>query len=187
MKKSLVYFAALTILASATLGFAADPAPAPAAPAVAAPVPPPPPPKAVTPGDNVAAWTALSADGGQTVTSASLAGKNYALVFVNASCSACRGELTELAQRQFGDDLTVLIASVDIKPDKVAGVYKDTYKLPYNVLDDSKMELSAKFDFAFTPATVIVGKDGKLIARFLGFSPALRVKLFEAFDKYTKK
>jgi hypothetical protein len=34
---------------------------------------------------------------------------------------------------------------------------------------------------------VIVGKDGKLVARFLGFSPALRAKLFEAFDKYTKK
>ena len=184
MKRILGTFCVAVALAVCTqAAFAQAPAPA-AATAPAAPVPPP--PKGDKVGAMVPAWSAEIVGETKTITSEELKGKNYAIIFVNASCSACRGELTELSGRKFGDKLTIMMGSMDFNPEKVVLVYRDAYKVPYPILNDSKQTISTVFGFESSPCSVIVGPDGKVLERFVGFSAASREKVLAAFDKYSK-
>lgn len=188
MKKVLVTALSMLLLlsfAAVVVAEEAKPA-APAAAPEAAPAPPPPPPKANQAGIEVQPWTAKVLGSGQTVTSESLKGKNYAIVFVNSSCAACRQELSELATFQFGDKLTLYIASVDFNPERSISVYTESLGLKFPILDDSTQALSNSFDFSFTPASVIVGADGKVSAWFGGYSNKHKEKILGEFRKYVK-
>jgi len=136
-------------------------------------------------GDEVPAWSAKTLDSGETVASSGFKGKPYALVFVNSSCSACRGELSALSRMEFGDNLDVIVAAIDMKPERTLATYRDGMKLTNTLLDDSSRALSELFDFSYTPATVIV-KDGKVDFRFGGYSSKHKAKLLGEFEKYAK-
>lgn len=152
-----------------TLAGAEEAAPAPAAEAPA-------PKMANEVGAQVPPWTATLVEGG-TVKSDDYKGKTYAVIFVNSSCSACRAELTEVQKLRL-EDKNVLIASLDFNPQRTLKTYREQMKLSFPVIDDSGQGLSGVFDFAFTPATVVV-KDGKVAFRFGGYSAKHKDKLLK--------
>ena len=189
MKRLFALLVTVTFVASAAVCFAADvkaPAAAPAAPAAAAPAPPPPPPVADKAGVKVSDWTAKLVDGGD-VKSASLAGKPYAVVFVNSSCAACRSELGELMNLQFRPDFAVYIGAVDIKPERVIATYRDTFKITFPILDDSKFQVAKVFGISFTPASVIVDGSGKVEAWSAGYTEETKAEIMKGFEKYLAK
>ena len=135
-------------------------------------------------GDAVAPWSGKEIASGSEISSSSLKGEAYALVFVNAACSACRGELSDLVKMEF-KGLRIFVVSVDAKPRRALTVYRDLLKLPYPVIADSSQSISGLFDFYYTPASVIVDGDGRIEFRLGGYSPKLRETLMSALAKYT--
>ncbi len=177
----------LGLASAAVAQTAAPPAPAAAPPAGQPAEPPPPPAVANKVGDIVRGWEAKILGTSDVLNSSKLANKSYALVFVNSSCSSCRAELTELRSYEFGDKLVIHIVSVDMNPERAFDIYKNAYQMPFPILDDSTYELGKLFDFSFTPATAIIGADGKLAFRIGGYSSRTKAAFEEAFGKYGKK
>ena len=105
------------ILCLATI-FALVVAFSPAAYCEEAPAAPPAPKIAKAVGDAVPAWSGTNLVDSAVVKSEDLKGKAYALVFVNSSCSACRGEMGDLVKRKFGKKLSLYLVSLDAKPER---------------------------------------------------------------------
>lgn len=173
MKKILALIVMAAFLVTAALCFAQ--------------APPAPPAKANKPGIEVPAWEANSVDSKDVIKSDKMKGKPYAIIFVNSSCSACRQELDEITNRNFDDNLAVIVAAVDVKPERILSTYREQLKITYPIVDDSKLALAMKFGIGFTPASVVVGRDGKVEAWNAGFTAANSAEVMKTFDKYVKK
>lgn len=186
MKKHQILLLAAALVMTAVPLFAETPPAAPAAAAPAVPAPPPPPPKANKPGIEVPPWSAQVLGSDKTFSSDSLKGKTYALIFVNSSCSACRNEIGALQQRTFGDRLTVLVVAVDAKLDRIEAAYREGLKVTWPILEDPKFTIARKFGIGFTPASVIVGKDGKVVAWSAGYTADNEDATLKEFDKFVK-
>jgi len=145
-----------------------------------APAAPPAPPVAKNAGDPVTAWQAKTVDTNETVSSAAIKG-DYAIVFVNSSCSACRKEMNSLRTAEF-KGLEVMIASVDFNPQKTVKKYRKM-QLEFPILDASDLKLLGMFGFGYTPATVIVS-DGKLAFSHAGYAAHDEQIIGDAFKKY---
>ena len=171
MKHILSIVLALALVAALVPGVSAEEAAAPPKPA-----------KKV--GDMVPEWSGTNLVDSSTIKSSDLKGKTYALVFVNSSCSACRGEMKDLAQMTFGKKMEVFLVSLDAKPARSMKVYKDMLELPYPVLDDSGQGITPKVSVYSTPASAIVGPDGKLAHRFMGYAPQLKEEIMGVFKQY---
>lgn len=186
MKKILALIVVAAFAASASVCLAeATKAPSPAAPA--APAAPAPPPVANKVGVDVPDWETKSVEGNETFSAAKFKGKTYAIVFVNSSCAACREELGNLGDRDFGTKLNVLIAAVDIKPLGILATYREKIKVTFPIVDDSKFVLARKFGIGFTPASVIVSPDGKVLNWFAGYTEDTKDEILAAYDKYAVK
>jgi peroxiredoxin len=62
----------------------------------------------------------------------------------------------------------VAVAMKDDRPDYVLN-YAQTRRLPFTVALDSGGDLAKQFgDVAMTPTTFVIGKDGKILKRYLG-------------------
>jgi len=132
-------------------------------------------------GDKVPEWTATTVDTKETIKSTSISG-DYALIFVNSSCSACRKEMNSLSKMTF-KGIDVYIAAADFSPEKAIKVYRDRMKATFPILDASDFKLLYMFDFGYTPATVIV-KDGKVAYIKAGFRPQDEQDILKEFGKY---
>jgi len=137
-------------------------------------------------GDPVAEWSGTDMVSNEAIKSADFKGKKYALVFVNASCSACRGELGDLVRMDFGSNLNVMVVAVDAKPDRALTIYKDLLKVPYPILGDADQKIASLFDFSYSPATVIVDGNGAVAYRMGGYSSKTKADIMAAFGKYSK-
>ena len=126
-------------------------------------------------------WRPISA------VSSTLAGKAYGIVFVNSSCSACRSELGDMMSMKFDDKFSMLVAAVDVKLDRTVATYRNDLGVTYPILDDSKFKVAMTFGIGFTPATVIVGKDGKVEYLSAGYTTETKEKTVAAFGKYARK
>jgi peroxiredoxin len=189
MKKIMNFCATVLLLSSATICCAqAPPAAAPAAaPAVAPAAAPAAPPKADKVGMMAPAWQAAAVSGtAKSISSEDFKGKPYALLFINSSCSDCRREMDELLKLKFSDQFTVIIGAVDRNMDRALKVYKDEMNIPYPIISDSKFAVAQGFGLAFTPATVIVGADGKVEYRVAGFTDETIAATTAAFRKHLK-
>jgi len=186
MKRLFSLLVAVTFVASAAVCFAADVKAPAAAPAVAPAAAPAPPPIANKAGVKVSEWSAKLADGGE-IKSAALAGKPYALVFVNSSCAACRGELEALMNLEFGANIAVYVAAVDVKLERVIATYRDSLKVTFPILDDSKFQVAKVFGIGFTPASVIVDGSGKVEAWAAGYTEETKAGILKNFEKYATK
>jgi len=200
MKKMMAFLVMAVFVAMTAVSMAADaPAAAPAAPAAtaaapatapaaapAAPAKPVPPPIANQVGMPVPAWEVKAADSDVMLTSEKLKGQPYGIVFVNSSCASCRSEMGSLVKMKF-DKFTLIVAAVDAKLERVLAVYRDQAKITFPIVDDSKFALAKKFGVSFTPASVIVGEDGKLAAWNAGFTEENAEKVMEDFAKFAIK
>lgn len=96
-----------------------------------------------------------------------------ALVFMNTSCSACMQEMNGLMK--LGEEtkkLTVVAVAVDVKGKEAVERFlgaNEKYK-PLTFALDPKYALATKFNFSFTPASLILDKSGKILARQIGWN-----------------
>lgn len=181
MKKIPVLLVMATFATAASVCSASDVAPVAAPAAAAAPAP-----IANAPGVAVPAWEVKAADSDTMFSSEKLKGQPYGIVFVNSSCASCRSELGQLTKLKF-DKFTLIVAAVDARLDRILANYRDQMKVTSPIVDDSKFALAKKFGVSFTPASVIVGADGKVEVWNAGFTEDVAGKLMTAFAKYAKK
>jgi peroxiredoxin len=99
------------------------------------------------------------------------------LVFFQTACSACRGELSYLRDNFAGSTKVDIIGiSVDVRPDQVKK-YKEEYKIPFVFLSDPDYKVPAAFQVTFTPAAVLLDKEGNMVEKFLGYGAETKAAL----------
>jgi len=115
--------------------------------------------------------TFISIDG-EKISSASLRGKVVMVNFWATSCATCVKEMPQMVEtyKQFKDQGLEFVA-VAMSYDRADYVlnYAATRRLPFKVALDSGGDLARQFgDVAMTPTTFVIGKDGKILKRYLG-------------------
>jgi peroxiredoxin len=109
---------------------------------------------------------------GQKISSQSLRGKVVMVNFWATSCTTCVKEMPQMVEtynkfKGQGLEFVAVAMSYD-RPDYVVN-YTQTRKLPFQVALDSGGDLAKQFgDVAMTPTTFVIGKDGKILKRYLG-------------------
>jgi thiol-disulfide isomerase/thioredoxin len=127
-------------------------------------------------GDSIPADLETSTLGGAApVKVVSLLGKDNftAVVFMNTACSACMQEMSGLMK--LADEtkkLSIVAVAVDVKGkeavERFIGANEKFKDLVFAL--DPKYAVAYKFGFSFTPASVIVDKQGKILAREIGWN-----------------
>lgn len=117
-------------------------------------------------------------DSGETVDTRELIGKKIVVLRFQASyCKACRREsaaLGRLARRYRPRDVEVLAIHVQ---DTAADVrrFVRAQRVTYPVALDPKLTIGNLFDFKGTPYTVVIDRDGEMVARLHGASVVSRL------------
>jgi peroxiredoxin len=115
--------------------------------------------------------TFISIDG-QKISSQDLRGKVVMVNFWATSCATCVKEMPQMVDtynkfRSQGLEFVAVAMSYD--PPNYVLNYAETRKLPFKVALDSGGDLAKQFgDVAMTPTTFVIGKDGKILKRYLG-------------------
>jgi peroxiredoxin len=115
--------------------------------------------------------TFISIDG-QKISSQDLRGKVVMVNFWATSCATCVKEMPQMVEtyNKFkGQGLEFVAVAMSYDPPNYVLNYTETRKLPFKVALDSGGDLAKQFgDVAMTPTTFVIGKDGKILKRYLG-------------------
>jgi peroxiredoxin len=109
---------------------------------------------------------------GQKINTQDLRGKVVMVNFWATSCTTCMHEMPQMVDtyNKFKDQglQFVAVAMNYDRPDYVLN-YTQTRKLPFTVALDSGGDLAKQFgNVEMTPTTFVIGKDGKILKRYLG-------------------
>ncbi|MES2319526.1 MAG: TlpA disulfide reductase family protein [Pseudomonadota bacterium] len=109
---------------------------------------------------------------GQKVSTQHLRGKVVMVNFWATSCTTCVKEMPQMVEtyNKFkGQGLEfVAVAMKYDRPDYVVN-FTETHKLPFIVALDSGGDIAKAFnDVSLTPTTYLIGKDGKVLKRYVG-------------------
>jgi peroxiredoxin len=101
-----------------------------------------------------------------------LRGKVVMVNFWATSCATCVKEMPQMVDtyNKFKDQgLEFVAVAMSYDPPNYVLNYTETRKLPFKVALDSGGDLAKQFgDVAMTPTTFVIGKDGKILKRYLG-------------------
>jgi len=115
--------------------------------------------------------TFISIDG-QKISSHDLRGKVVMINFWATSCTTCVHEMPQMVDtyNKFkGQGLQFVAVAMNYDPPNYVLNYAQTRKLPFTVALDSGGDLARQFgDVNMTPTTFVIGKDGKILKRYLG-------------------
>jgi peroxiredoxin len=115
--------------------------------------------------------TFISIDG-QKISSQDLRGKVVMVNFWATSCATCVKEMPQMVEtyNKFkSQGLEFVAVAMSYDPPNYVLNYTETRKLPFKVALDSGGDLAKQFgDVAMTPTTFVIGKDGKILKRYLG-------------------
>jgi peroxiredoxin len=122
---------------------------------------------------------------GEKITPESLQGKVVMVNFWATSCTTCVAEMPQMVDtynkfKAQGMEFVAVAMSYD--PPNYVMNYAETRQLPFKVaLDTDGSAAKAYGNVAMTPTTFVIGKDGKILKRYLGAPdfPALH-KLLDA-------
>lgn len=109
---------------------------------------------------------------GEKVTMKDLRGKVVMVNFWATSCTTCIGEMPQMIStynkyKDKGLDFVAVAMSYD--PPNYVLNYTETRKLPFKVALDPQDTLAKAFgDVRLTPTTFVIGKDGKILKRYVG-------------------
>lgn len=112
----------------------------------------------------------LKGESGKEYNLESIKGKKAVITFTQAACSACRGEialLNDLAKD--AKSIVILPVSVDMAGAKALEQYKKDYGISFDFLLDPEFKFPRRFGFSFTPATALIGADGKIVDLIAGY------------------
>jgi peroxiredoxin len=122
----------------------------------------------------------LKGESGKEYNLESLKGKKVVFVFTQSACSACRGEivlLNDLAKE--AKNVLFMPVSVDMGGAKVLERYKKDYKIGFDFLLDPEFKFPRRFGFSYTPSTVLIGSDGKIVGLIGGYDDEAIKKIKE--------
>ena len=115
--------------------------------------------------------TFISIDG-QKISSHDLRGKVVMVNFWATSCTTCVHEMPQMVEtyNKFkGQGLQFVAVAMNYDPPNYVLNYAQTRKLPFTVALDSGGDLAKQFgNVEMTPTTFVIGKDGKILKRYLG-------------------
>src|SRR4051812_40579566 len=115
--------------------------------------------------------TFISIDG-EKISTQALRGKVVMVNFWATSCTTCVHEMPAMVDtyNKFKDQgLQFVAVAMKYDPPNYVLNYAATRKLPFKVALDSGGDLARQFgDVALTPTTFVIGKDGKIIKRYVG-------------------
>ena len=109
---------------------------------------------------------------GEKITADSLRGKVVMVNFWATSCTTCVAEMPQMVDtynkfKPQGMEFVAVAMSYD--PPNYVVNYAETRQLPFKVaLDTDGAAAKAYGDVAMTPTTFVIGKDGKILKRYLG-------------------
>jgi peroxiredoxin len=127
-------------------------------------------------------------NGAKAGVSAIVEGSVSAIVYMQTSCAACRKELMALKgmQAKF-PELKIIAISVDVGNPARVKRYKEHFEFDFPFLHDPEFETPELFGFAFTPALVLVDKQGKVALLKGGFRPGDEAAIEQDVMKLTGK
>lgn len=123
-------------------------------------------------GGNAAPDVTFTRLDGQQVALKDLRGKVVMVNFWATSCTTCVGEMPQMIEtyNKFKDrGLDFVAVAMSYDPPNYVLNYTETRKLPFQVALDTQDKLSNAFgDVKLTPTTFVIGKDGKILKRYVG-------------------
>ncbi|MEO7495323.1 MAG: TlpA disulfide reductase family protein [Massilia sp.] len=109
---------------------------------------------------------------GEKISSQSLRGKIVMVNFWATSCATCVKEMPQMiaTYNKFkGQGLEFVAVAMKYDPPNYVLNYTEKNQLPFKVALDSGGDLAKSFgDVVMTPTTFVIGKDGKILKRYLG-------------------
>jgi peroxiredoxin len=109
---------------------------------------------------------------GEKFDTASLKGKVVVVNFWATSCLYCMHEMPGVVntyQRLHDKGLDVVAVAMDYDPPSYVLDYAQSRRLPFKVALDSSGDAAAKFGHVdATPTTVVIDRDGQIVARYVG-------------------
>jgi peroxiredoxin len=109
---------------------------------------------------------------GDKISPESLRGKVVMVNFWATSCTTCVGEMPKMVDtyNKFkSQGLEFVAVAMSYDPPNYVLNYAETRKLPFQVaLDTDGSAAKAYGNVAMTPTTVVIGKDGKVLKRYVG-------------------
>ena len=109
---------------------------------------------------------------GQKISTHSLRGKVVMVNFWATSCATCVKEMPQMVDtyNKFkGQGLEFVAVAMKYDPPNYVVNYTESRKLPFTVALDSGGDIAKAFnDVALTPTTYVIGKDGKVLKRYVG-------------------
>lgn len=125
---------------------------------------------------------------GEKITPESLRGKVVMVNFWATSCTTCVAEMPQMVDtyNKFkANGLEFVAVAMSYDPPNYVVNYAETRQLPFKVaLDTDGSAAKAYGNVAMTPTTFVIGKDGKILKRYLGEPdfPALHKLLAESLQ-----
>lgn len=115
-------------------------------------------------------------------------GKVTVVIYMQTSCAACRKELEAVKNMiQYVPEIAVVAISVDAGSPARILKYIEHYQFPFDFLHDPSFTTPELFGFSYTPATVVIGKDKKIISLKGGYRRGDEKKLLEVVQNALKK
>ncbi len=109
---------------------------------------------------------------GDKVSTQGLRGKVVMVNFWATSCTTCVKEMPQMVEtyNKFkGQGLEFVAVAMKYDPPNYVVNFTETRKLPFIVALDSGGDLAKAFgDVTMTPTTFVIGKDGKILKRYVG-------------------
>ncbi|MFI5327349.1 MAG: TlpA family protein disulfide reductase [Candidatus Rokuibacteriota bacterium] len=123
------------------------------------------------PGERAPGFSLPKVDGGGKTSLAEQQGKVVLVYFWATWCGYCRKELPvaieKIVRERRGQPFTVLAVSIQEPRDVVAGYVKGA-GVSASVLLDGDGTVAREYRVRATPTTIVVGRDGRLVARAAG-------------------
>jgi peroxiredoxin len=111
-------------------------------------------------------------------------GKVSVVVYMQTSCAACRKELEAIkSMLSYVPELNVVAISVDAGSPARILKYIEHYQFPFTFLHDPSFTTPELFGFSYTPATVVIGKDGKIVYLKGGYRRGDEKRLLEVVQE----